>query len=440
MTTPSRPTPSHATPNRPPRSAVVVGAGMTGLATAWFLQEAGVEVTVVDRRHVAAGASWGNAGWLSPALAVPLPEPGALRLGLRSLLSPASPLYIPPRADPRLARFLLSLSRNSTPRRWRVAMSALAPLNRQALAAYDELARGGVAEPTRPSDPCLIAFTTESARAPFTAELKAVRAAGQHVDYDLLTGAEARDLEPALSERTGAAVRLHGQRFLNPGAYVEALADAVRERGGKIVEGLRVTRIRDHGSEVAVLGTNDASGFGGSGGSSSTELRADVAVLANGAWLNRLAAPFGVRAPVQSGRGYSFTLPADGLPTGPTYFAAQRVVCSPLGDRVRVAGMMEFTAPDRPADPRRVQAVIDAARPLLPGADFSRRTDEWAGPRPCTADGLPLVGPTRSPRVHVCGGHGMWGIALGPLSGRLLAESIVTGQSPAELSALHPLR
>jgi D-amino-acid dehydrogenase len=412
-----------------PRTAVVIGAGMTGLATAWFLQEAGAEVTVVDRRHVAAGASWGNAGWLSPALAVPLPEPGALRLGLRTLLSPASPLYIPPRADPRLARFLLSFSRNCTARQWRVAMSALAPLNRQALTAYDELARGGVAEPTRPSDPCLIAFSTEAARAPFVHELEAVRAVGQSVDYDLLSGAEARDREPALSERTGAAVRLHGQRFLNPGAYVAALADAVRERGGKVVEGLPVTRVHDHGSEVSVVGSDG------------TDLRADVAVLANGAWLNRLAAPFGVRATVQSGRGYSFTLPAEGLPTGPTYFAAQRVVCTPLGDdRVRVAGMMEFTAPDRPPDPRRVQAVIDAARPMLPWADFSRRSDEWAGPRPCTADGLPLVGPTRSPRVHVCGGHGMWGIALGPLSGKLLAESIVTGRSAAELTPLTPLR
>lgn len=116
------------------------------------------------------------------------------------------------------------------------------------------------------------------------------------------------------------------------------------------------------------------------------------------------------------------------------------MVCTPLGDRVRVAGMMEFTAPDRPADPRRVQAIVNAARTLLPSADLTRRTDVWAGPRPCTPDGLPLVGPTWSPRVHVCGGHGMWGIALGPLSGKLLAESIVTGRRAPELTALHPLR
>jgi D-amino-acid dehydrogenase len=411
-----------------PRSAIVVGAGMAGLATAWFLQEAGVEVTVVDRRGVAAGASWGNAGWLSPALTVPLPEPAALKSGVRTLLSPASPLYIPPRADLRLARFLLAFTRNCTHQRWQVAMAAFAALNRKALSAYDELARGGVAEPTRTGDPHLIAFTSTVGRAALVAELEAVRAAGQDVDYDLLTGAEAREQEPALSARVDAAVRLHGQRHLNPGAYVEALADAVRDRGGKIVTGQEVSRVRDLGTGVAALTSDGAS------------LQADVAVLAPGAWLDRLAAPFGVRTPVQSGRGYSFTLPPEGLPTRPTYFAEQRVVCTPLGDRVRVAGMMEFTAPDRPADPRRVKAIANAVRGLLPSADLTRRTDEWAGPRPCTADGLPLVGPTRSPRVHVCGGHGMWGIALGPLSGKLLAESIVTGRPAPELAALHPLR
>ncbi|MFE7270920.1 NAD(P)/FAD-dependent oxidoreductase [Streptomyces sp. NPDC057623] len=411
-----------------PRTVVVVGAGMAGLATAWFLQEAGVEVTVVDRRGVAAGASWGNAGWLAPALTVPLPEPAALKLGLRGLLSPTSPLYVPPRPDPRPARFLLAFARNCTRRRWTVSMAALAALNRGALAAYDDLARGGVTEPTRTGEGCLIAFTSEAGRVPLVAELEAVRSAGQEVGYDLLDGAGARELEPSLSARVDAAVRLHGQRYLNPGAFVAALADAVRDRGGKIVTDLEVARIRDLGSGVVALASDG------------TAVRADAAVLAAGAWLGPLAAPFGVRTPVQSGRGYSFTVAAEGLPARPTYFAEQRVVCTPLGDRVRVAGMMEFTAPDRPADPRRVSAVVNAVRGMVPSADLAHRTDEWAGPRPCTADGLPLVGPTRSPRVHVCGGHGMWGIALGPLSGKLLAESIVAGGGAPGSAALHPLR
>ncbi|RCV51201.1 NAD(P)/FAD-dependent oxidoreductase [Marinitenerispora sediminis] len=418
----------HTDTARPPRSAVVVGAGMAGLATAWFLREAGIDVTVVDRRHVAAGASWGNAGWLTPAFSVPLPEPGALRLGLRTLLSPAAPVYVPPRADLRLARFLAAFTRNCTTRRWRVALSAYTALNRQALAAYDTLAEGGVAEPTRPAEPCLAAFGTAAERRPLVEELAVVRAAGQEVGFELLTGDQAREHEPALSHRIGAAVAVHGQRYLDPGAYLDALARSVRDRGGTVLEGAAVTRVHATGSGVRVA-------TAGSG-----DLSADVAVLAAGAWLGPLARPFGVRVPVQSGRGYSFSLPAEGMPARPTYFAARRVVCTPLGDRVRVAGMMEFTGPDRPGDRRRVRAIVDAARPLLRDVDWTRRADEWVGARPCTADGLPLVGPTASPRVYVCGGHGMWGIALGPLTGRLLAEAVATGRPAAELAALHPLR
>ena len=420
---------------RGPRGAVVVGAGMAGLATAWFLRRHGLDVTVVERRHVGAGASWGNAGWLSPALTAPLNEPGTLRHGLRGLLKSSSPLYIPPRADPRLAAFLLAYTFNCTPRRWRAGMRVFAALNSQALAAYDLLAEGGVAEPTKPSEPCLLATRTAAERRPIVAELERVRAAGQEVGYDLLTGDEARAVEPALTDQIGAAVRVHGQRYLHPGRYLAALADAVRGSGGRIIEGAQVTAIDDRGPRVRVSAAR------GANGADRTELAADVVVLAAGAWLNRLARPRGVRVHVQSGRGYSFTVSGTGLRAGPTYFPAHKVVCTPLTeDTARIAGTMEFTGPDRPLDARRIDAIVAAARPLLRGVDWAGRTDEWTGPRPCTADGLPLVGPTSSPRVYVCGGHGMWGIALGPLTGRLLAEAIATGRTPPALAPLRPTR
>src|SRR5215203_3370490 len=97
-----------------PRHVAVIGGGMVGLSTAWFLQESGVQVTVYERDHVAAGASWGNAGWLTPSLAAPLPEPAVLRYGLKAVLSPRSPVYLPLRADAGLLRFLASFVRHST--------------------------------------------------------------------------------------------------------------------------------------------------------------------------------------------------------------------------------------------------------------------------------------------------------------------------------------
>ncbi len=102
--------------------------------------------------------------------------------------------------------------------------------------------------------------------------------------------------------------------------------------------------------------------------------------------------------------------------------------------------MMEFRRSDEPLDPRRIRAIVDSLRPLLDGVDLDRRRDEWVGSRPCTSDGLPIVGETRASRVFVAGGHGMWGVALGPVTGKLLAERIVTGTTPRELEPFGPLR
>jgi D-amino-acid dehydrogenase len=102
--------------------------------------------------------------------------------------------------------------------------------------------------------------------------------------------------------------------------------------------------------------------------------------------------------------------------------------------------MMEFRRPEAALDPRRIRAIVESARPLLKGADLDHRRDEWVGSRPCTIDGLPLIGASRNPKVFVAGGHGMWGITLGPVTGRLLAEQMVTGRAPEQLAPFDPLR
>ncbi|WP_322753947.1 NAD(P)/FAD-dependent oxidoreductase [Frankia sp. Cas3] len=430
--------------SRPPGRVAVVGAGMVGLATAWFLQERGVEVTVIERVRVAAGSSWGNAGWLTPSLAAPLPEPAVLRYGLRAVLMPTSPVYVPPRADPRLLRFLAGFARNSTANRWRRAMGALAPVNRRALGAFDILAAGGVDVPTRPAVPFLACYRDPHEREALILELEEIRSAGQHVEFDLLDGRAARTLEPALTDGIGAAIRIHGQRFCDPGDFVTALADSVRARGGELREGVGVLAIhadRDADRD-ADRGDRRRAGAEEVGLELSTGQidRFDAVVVACGAWLTDLVRPFGVRTLVQAGRGYSFSVTARDLPRGPLYFPTHRVACTPLGNRLRIAGMMEFREPHAPLDRRRITAIVNAVRPLLAGVDVDTRTQEWVGSRPCTPDGLPLIGRTASPRVFVAGGHGMWGITLGPITGQLVAEAVTTGRCPDHLAPFDPLR
>ncbi len=400
---------------------------MVGLSTAWFLQERGVDVTVLDRVGPAAGASWGNAGWITPSLSTPLPEPSMLAHGLRNLFRASSPLYVPPAVDPDLARFLIRFARNSTHSRWRAGLDMLIGINRLAFDAFDALAAGGVDAAVRAADPFIVGYADPAAADAMLAEGRTLTALGQPVEVTPMSAAEARTLAPILSSHVRAAVRLGGQRYLDPPAFVAALADSVEARGGIVKSGVDVTAVHDRGGRAAAVGDGLDEEF-------------DAVVLATGATLNTLARPFGVRARVRAGRGYSFSVPAAQMPPGPLYFPSGSVVCTPLGDRMRIAGMMEFRAHDAPLDPRRIAAVAAAARPFLRDVDLTDRHDEWVGARPCTTDGLPLVGRTTSPRVYVAGGHGMEGMTLGPATGRLLADTLCTGITPDEITGFDPLR
>lgn len=377
---------------QPPQHVAVVGAGMVGLATAWFLQERGVRVTVLDRTGVAAGSSWGNAGWLTPGLATPLPEPAVLKYGVRAVVSPQSPVYVPVSTNRRLLSFLLRFARNSTMERWREAMAALVPINSVALDSFDRLREGGVGEPTVEARPFLAAYRTPAERETLLEEIQHIRASGQPLEYDVLSGDEAQALEPALGPTIGAAIRLHDQRYITPSTYMDSLAEAVRRRGARIVSGVQVSSVKDRGSAVSVAGEEY-----------------DAVVLASGAWLNDLARPFGVSLPVQAGRGYSFTVPIDPVPHGPVYFPAQRVACTPAGDRLRIAGMMEFRPADAGIDTRRIEAIVNAARPLLRGAELGpAATSGWGRGRapPTVCRWSARRGPTGSswPAGTGCGG------------------------------------
>ncbi len=445
----------------PVRSTVVVGAGMVGLATAWHLQEQGVEVTVVDREDVAAGASWGNAGWLTPGMAMPLADPSLWTYGPRALLDPSAPLHVPLRFDPRLWSFFARFMAHATQARWDRAMAALTPIDRVALDAFDELAAGGtgghgVEAGTTPG-PFTVAFEHVREARPFLRELEHVSAAGQSVPVRRV---EAGERAHQLTDRVSTVYALEGQRFLEPGPFVHALADSVRARGGRILTGLDVldvepgrlgasvfTRPAHRGEPGGPDEPGDVAGRRAPGGQfpparreEGAVLRADAVVLATGAWLPALAAPLGVRTRVQAGRGYSFTVKTDEPVETPIYLPARRVACTPYQGRFRIAGTMEFRGPDEPLQPRRIEAILASVRHLFQGVDLDDRHDEWVGSRPVTPDGLPLVGATRTRGVYVAGGHGMWGMVLGPATGRALARLVTTGETPEEIRPFAPLR
>src|SRR5215469_11705404 len=171
--------------------AAVVGAGIVGLSVAWFLQQEGFDVTVLDQLDVAAGASAGNAGWLTPAMTSPLPEPAVLRSALGSLLRPGSPLRIPPRSLPGTWRFLATFAARSTTRRWLAGVASLAPISALALPSYDALTAGGVTAAVVEA-PIVAVFERPGQAEPLRHELQAIAGRGQPVQVSELTERELR--------------------------------------------------------------------------------------------------------------------------------------------------------------------------------------------------------------------------------------------------------
>lgn len=403
-----------------PRSAIVVGAGIVGLSTAWFLQERGVDVTVVDRIGVAAGASWGNAGYIAPALTIPLNAPHTLRYALQVLPKSAAPVRISLSADPTLWRFLVRFAANCRSSSWTRAVRANAALSADCIEAYDVLVSSGV-DATLREGPITALFRTSHDAGHHLEELRRFQDAGQPVAITELSGAALREQVPVASELATAGLCVDGQRFVDSGRFVQALGRSVVERGAAL-----------HISEVVAVSAS------GSVQTRDGDLTADAVVIATGAWLRRLVRRW-VRVPVQAGRGYSFTVPVERLVAGPIHLPDARVACTPLDGMLRVTGTMELSGPDLPASEARADAIVAAARPYLDGVHWEQRSEVWVGPRPLSPDGRPLVGQV-SQGVYVAGGHGMWGMTHGPVTGRLLAEHIVTGRQPEALREFDPTR
>lgn len=409
-----------------PRKTIVIGAGIVGLSTAWYLQEHGADVCVIERGDVGLGASWGNAGWLSPGLATPLPEPSVLRHGIASIFNPRSPIYIPARIDPGLWRFLLRFATFCTQRQWDQAMRNYGPINALALDAYDELTSGGVKSTTH-AQPILAAYEDAEQAQPLFHEVEQLARVGQTLRVREVPRSEAQQLQPIISKKANYVVAIEDQRYFDPGSFVQALADEVKGRGGEILTNTRVTSIASSPSGVVV-------------GSDVGDHKGDAVVLATGTWLGELGSRVGVRTQVRAGRGYSFSVPTEHSVTSPIYLPAKRIACTPYRGGLRIGGTMEFRSASAPISRTRVDNLIEASRPMLDGVRWDEMTDVWVGPRPVSNDGMPLIGSTEDANVFVAGGHGMWGITLGPITGKLLAQLIVTGQSSPVLTPFSPLR
>ena len=409
---------------------VVVGGGVLGVSCAYYLVRGGADVTLIERDRIGAGASSGNAGTIA-AGHPPLNRPGRIRQGISQMMDPTSPLYVKPRWDPSLWRWLLGFARHCTDAHVEHCMRVMAPLGRDALALFDELLAEERIECGYRTDGYYDVCGSEAGLATAQHEASIIERFGFHPES--IGGDELRAREPAFAPDLVGGVYYPEAGTLNPALFLTRLASAAERHGISVREGSAVRRLDAQAGRITGV-TLD----------SGDRVEADAIVLTTGPFSQRLARPFGAKLPVQPGKGYHRDI--DVGPNGAPQMRAACVLheasvfCTPMDTVVRFAGTMEFSGENAVLRTERLRQLTNAAKRCLPALGTARPASEWAGLRPMSVDGLPIVGAVDGVEgLSVATGHGMLGLTLGPVSGQMIANQVL-GFGDERLSALSPSR
>ncbi|MBL3686390.1 FAD-binding oxidoreductase [Leucobacter zeae] len=399
---------------------VVIGGGLIGLSAAHALLRDGHRVTIVDRGRLGGGAATGNAGELTPQQVAPLASANTARDIVRGVFTRNSYLSIAPLRMPLLAGFGIGFLRASLHSRAARGAAALAQFSDGILPALRRMGDDGI-DISGGGEGYLMTCSDEPGlRAAHDAyRSRAARGWGE-APGPILRDDRLRDAEPALHPSVTGGFMLPGEFSLDPVTFVASLVESLAARGARFLEHHAAIRL---GSGASVV-CRDANGV-------EHLVRGDRLVVAAGAWTTPILRRSGVRsAAIVSGKGYSFTVPVDRMPAQLVHASDRHCVAIPMHGRLRIVGMMEFDGrPDRISTDR-FEVLARAAAGLIGGADWGRRTDEWAGARPMTADGMPLLGGVAGrPELIVASGHNMHGLSLGPVTGEVVAD-LVAGRAP----------
>lgn len=412
--------------NMAPKNVVIVGGGIVGLATAWFLVDHGVQVTVLESRAVGSGASFANGGWFCPAQAGPLAEPGLTSTAITSFFNPDSALYIAPTHLPAAAGWFYRFWRYCNQADFDRGVAALAALGADTFNLVDDWSAAGVQFELHKQGMVYAGKKTASVASALE-KLQPMKAFGYTLPDGLITGEELHTFEPALSDEITAGFYIEEHWHAKSDTLCEGLAAALRARGARIVENAEVLEVTHHlkGRVESVRTANET-------------LEADEFVFATGAWVDLFRGIPGPRVPIEAGKGYSFSVRPSVIPKHAILLTDAHVGCTPFGDMMRIGGTMEFSGNNRRINQRRVESIAKASKAGFQPWESETIADVWSGPRPIAPDGLPIV--DRMPQLtnaYIATGHAMQGVSLAPSTGLSLAEYIVSGERP---EVLEPFR
>lgn len=404
---------------------VVIGGGVIGAACAHYLVRARRRVTIVDRDAFGAACSHGNCGYIALSHVLPLTEPGAVRKTMKAMGKRSSPFFVKPRLDPTLWSWLLRFARRCNERDMFAAAEIRAHLLRSTGELYDELLdKDGLAcEHERIGN--LFVYHDTAAWEKY-AKTDALLRERFDTPARRIDSKELVDFEPTMRDGLGGGWFYEMDSQVRPDRLMASWKTSLEHDGVELLESTDVRGIIRRGERGAAVDTTAG------------EIEADTIVVAAGAESPAFQRELGCRIPIQPGKGYSVTMsrPAS-CPSRSIIFQQHKVALTPFESGFRIGSTMEFSGYDRTLNERRIALLTDGAARYMREPIEGSIEERWFGWRPMTYDDLPIIGPSPAmENVYLATGHGMLGLTLAPVTGKLIAEMVAGEPTHLDASAL----
>ena len=411
---------------------VVIGGGIIGLSSAFYLNKSGWDVTILDKGYFTDNCSYGNCGYICPSHFIPLATPGIVKQGLKWMWNSKSPFYVQPRLDWNLINWGLKFVRNATKNNVEMAAAPLRDIAIISKKEYESWLSIPGFDFAYQQKGLLEIFQTEAGAEHAKHTVEKAHELGLN-DTQLLTKEALQALEPQTRINGIGAILFNCDAHCYPNKLMQNLITYLKQQGVKLIPNQEVIQFEKANGSIKKVITADM------------VYEPDEVVIATGSWSRQTAKLLAVKIPLMPGRGYSVTLENSPYKVNyPAVLLEGRAAITPMdGNKIRFGGTMEITSHKTPPRMNRVQGILNAVKRFYPDFDIPLPPIEkiWYGYRPCSADGLPYIGRVKKyDNLLVATGHSMLGLSLGAGTGKLVEEIIGGKKTSMEIAAFDPGR
>ena len=411
------------------KHCIVIGGGIIGLCSAYYLQKEGHQVTIVDQSNLDAGASYVNAGYLSPSHIIPLSAPGVMKKGIKWMFDKSSPLYIKPRLNLDFLRWTWAFNKSCNQKHVDKAAPVIRDIAVLSQELYDDISRSENFDSHYEKKGLFMLCQTEKM---LEEEVHTAHLANKlGLDAREVSSDEIRQLEPNVKIDAIGAAYFECDHHSTPHEFMRNMKQHLKQVGVQFFTNEKVEDLEVTNGTITSIRTHKQT------------LQADEFVLAAGSWSDFLSKKLGIKLLLQAGKGYRINSETDTGISIPAILCEAKVAVTPMHGFTRFAGTMEIAGINHDINKIRVEAIANAANRYYPDVKLTREEKEAAacGLRPVSPDGLPYIGKSQKCKnLTIAAGHAMMGWSMGTATGKLVAEVISEQKPSLELAPYHPDR